>query len=279
MNGNPNVPPSWSSPIVPRLTLWLVGINVAIFLLEIPAGILFGAAWFENLFGMFSLSRVGLEDQRYWQMVSYMFLHANLLHLTFNMLVLYFAGREVEAGLGRFNFLVIYFIGGILAGLAQVFLTGSGGPLVGASGGTFAVLLAFTRMVPNLPLLAFIVVIPVRMKAKFLGWGAMLSALLFMVTGFMPGIGHMAHFVGGLFGLLYTMGIEYLSRGPKRGDQVEMIRPHRPSPEGSSPEGREEIDRILDKISRHGMHTLTSEEKRTLMRGRNQILRRTYFNG
>lgn len=267
--------PPWSRK--PTLTLWLIGINVGIFVFFILLGFLFGS---EQVLGWemsFGLSRASLAEGFYWTALTYMFVHANLLHLFFNMVVLYFAGREVERTLGNLSLLLIFFGGGLLAGLGQVFLQRPDIALVGASGGTFAVLLAFTRLMPNLPLVALILVIPVRMKAKFLGWGAMLSSLLFMFTGWMPGIGHLAHFIGGLVGLFYVMAIEKINRPSGVGGDV--ITPHPPQPGGSAPWIDEEIDRVLDKISREGMHSLDARERQILMRGRERIARKTYFNG
>ena len=72
-------------------------------------------------------------------------------------------------------------------------LAGLGLPLIGASGAVCGVVIAFTAMFPEAQIMALLFfVIPIRLRAKYLGWGITGSALLFLVTGFEPWIGHAA---------------------------------------------------------------------------------------
>ncbi|MBP1679011.1 MAG: Peptidase rhomboid domain protein, partial [Bacteroidetes bacterium] len=82
-----------------------------------------------------------------WTVVTYMFLHANLWHLLFNMLSLFFFGPRLELELGGRDFLLLYFISGI-AGALLSFLTPYVA-IVGASGAVFGVLLGFARYWPR----------------------------------------------------------------------------------------------------------------------------------
>ncbi len=251
------------------LTKWLVGINVAVFLLQGVTGDLVPGrlGWMSEVFG---LSREGLASGYVWQIVSYMFLHGGVFHIVANMLVIYFAGVQVEGLLGPRRFLMIYFLGGIVGGLVQTVL--SPGLLVGASAAGFAVLIAFTTIQPELRLtLLLFFVVPLRVKAKHLALGAFAVSLIFAV--FPPGdnVGHLAHLFGCITGWVCVrkMGFGGRRKGG-RGWYAQMIggsgRPVEPT--------LEEIDRILDKVSRLGMQSLTREERLALEAGRESIIRR-----
>lgn len=70
----------------------------------------------------FALSPQGLLHGRIWQLVTFQFLHAGLLHLLFNALTLWSFGRYLEERLGKWQFLALYFLSGIAGGLLQVVL-------------------------------------------------------------------------------------------------------------------------------------------------------------
>lgn len=254
----------------PRLWLKLVIANVAVFVLQA----------FLPLEEWFALGREGLWGGQVWRFFTYMFLHGSLMHLLFNMLTLMFAGREVESLLGRSRMLWIYFGGGLLGGLLQLLATGGHYPLVGASAAVFAVLFAFTTIMPEseLMLLLFFVV-PVKIRAKYLALGLVAISILFIVTGTGGNIGHVAHLGGALFGWVYARKLGY--GYPLRIQEFLWTRRERKNREkGLSPEEfiSEEIDPILDKISREGIHSLTRAERRILELGREKIERRTREN-
>lgn len=260
---------SYEETVRGRFRLWpkLIVINAAVFVLQ----------QFMVLEPWFALSRAGLWGGQIWQFVTYTFLHGSVLHLAVNMLTLMFAGRELEFLLGKTRMLLIYFGGAILGGLMQLLITGGDQALVGASAAVFAVLFAFTTIMPEteIMLLLFFVV-PVRMKAKFLALGLVVVSLLFIVSGTGGNIGHVAHLGGALFGWVYARKLgygnpfriqEYLWAKRERKDRERVMSPE----EFIS----EEIDPILDKISREGIHSLTRAERRILERGRDKIERRT----
>ena len=85
---------------------------------------------------------------RPWTLVSYMFLHAGLWHLLFNMIGLYFFGPRVEDRLGAKGFLWLYFLSGLGAALFH-FLFAREHPMVGASGAVYGVFLAFAMYWPR----------------------------------------------------------------------------------------------------------------------------------
>src|SRR5690242_17736033 len=72
-----------------------------------------------------------------WTMVTYMFFHAGVTHILFNMLGLYFFGPRVEDRLGTKRFTILYFLSGVSGALLSLVL--SPAPIIGASAGVFGV--------------------------------------------------------------------------------------------------------------------------------------------
>ncbi len=249
----------------------MVIINVPAFLVQLTADYL-RPGWVDQFF---ALSREGVAAGYFWQPVTYMLLHGSLFHLLANSLVIYFAGRQVEQILGSRVFLQLYLAGAIFGGLLQ--LIGSGGYIIGASAAGFALLIAFTTILPELEItLLLFFIIPVRMKAKYLAYGAVASTLIFALFDMFPGYGHLAHLGGALVGYVFTRWLGYGIPLPIErmlaNKQEEQARRERMSAKEYI---SEEIDPILDKIARHGMHSLTRQERRVLEHGREKIERRT----
>ena len=132
-----------------------------------------------------------------YQFVTYMFLHANLEHIFFNMFALWMFGRTLEYELGSRRFLIYYMACGVGAALIQSAIAwGMGQPmaLVGASGAIMGLLLAFGVMYPNATIMLLIP--PIPMKAK---WFVIIYAVIELFLGW-RGVGNVAHFahVGGM---------------------------------------------------------------------------------
>jgi membrane associated rhomboid family serine protease len=277
----------WSEGRLPLVTVLIV-LNVAAFILQIlldnflfPRPPYFRETFTTEFFG---LSREGISKGYYWQFLTYMFLHGNLLHILANMLGLYFAGRQIEAILGRFHLLGIYFLGGFAGGVLQMAF--SSGVLIGASVGVMATVLAFTTILPELEVTALIFfIIPLRVRAKYLGWGlaGASAAFLLLNTLGIPifgGWGHAAHLGGCLVGWGYIKQLGY--GNPLRVQRYIFEKRQRDARFERMPPGQfisEEIDPILEKISREGIHSLTRREKKILERGRDKIAQRTSGSG
>lgn len=133
-----------------------------------------------------------------YQFVTYMFLHANLEHLFFNMFALWMFGRTLEYELGQRRFLTYYMVCGIGAALIQYVTAIVFGELplvlVGASGAVMGLLLAFGVLHPNATIMLLIPPIPIRAKWFVIGY-----AVLELLLGW-RGVGNVAHFahVGGM---------------------------------------------------------------------------------
>ena len=118
----------------------------------------------------------------WWQLITHAFLHGNIWHLLFNMAGLWFAGRIVERVMGTGRFLALYFACAVAGGIAQLLLEGGKFLLLGASGAVCGVILAFATIFPEAQIVMLLFfVIPLRLRAKYLGWGLTGSSVLFLL--------------------------------------------------------------------------------------------------
>jgi rhomboid protease GluP len=124
-------------------TIALIGIILIAFTLETLLPI--------PLTAMFANAAAEVWRGEVWRLVTAMFLHAGLLHLTVNVFSLFMLGRLYEQMFGTRRFLVIYFVSGLAASLASV-VWSTGLPSVGASGAIFGVLGAFIFSIRRSPL-------------------------------------------------------------------------------------------------------------------------------
>lgn len=174
----------------------LVGLNVLIFFF----GLLLSPMGRIRLEAIFGLSMRGVSEGMIWQFVTHQFLHGSLFHLLVNMLGLWFAGRVLENLLGGWRFLLFYLTCGILGGVFQLVME-PGPILIGASGAVCGVVAAFSALYPEMQIAAILFfVLPIRMRAKWLGRLIVLVSLFFVLTGLMPGVGNAAHLGGALTG-------------------------------------------------------------------------------
>ncbi len=147
-----------------------------------------------------------LHAGAWWQVVTYMFVHAGFWHIFWNMLALFMFGIQLEQRMGSTEFLLFYFFCGIGAGLATVFINSSAGmgmvPVVGASGAIFGLLLGFASFFPDARILFFFV-IPMRAPFAVLVFTGL--EVIFLVTNTMSGVAHLTHLAGILFAYLYLV--------------------------------------------------------------------------
>lgn len=210
----------------------------------------------------FALSMNGLRDGKLWQIVSYMFLHGPWFHLLLNMALLFMMGPETERAMGRAQFLIMYFLSGILGGVGWLIISAGAMPYatcIGASGAIFGIIGAFAALFPHryITLLLFFV-IPVTMKAWVMATLLGGLELVFLITQpeIFGGVANAAHLGGGLAGFVYARTV--FGRGGIGQD------PH--TVESFSPDDGAAIDRILDKIDQEGMQSLTRDERDILHR-------------
>jgi membrane associated rhomboid family serine protease len=179
---------------------WLLISNVAMFLLVFLSSRL-------GLDGNFVLLHLSPHAVVYhlavWQLFTYLFIHANIWHLVFNMFSLWMFGTPLEQDWGTRRFLKYYFVCGVGAGLCDVAVNAAlgnwGTRTIGASGAIYGLLLAFGVLYPNQKVLMdFLFPIKAKYLVMIYGAIALLSAL-----GENSGVSNIAHLGGMVFGYVY----------------------------------------------------------------------------
>ncbi|HEV3409659.1 MAG TPA: rhomboid family intramembrane serine protease, partial [Chthoniobacterales bacterium] len=129
----------------------------------------------------FGLSGIGVQNAYAWQFVTACFMHTGPWHLLGNMVVLYLLGRDVECILGQRHFLLLYISGAIAGELGHLFLMPADTVLLAASGGVAAVMMAYATILPELELASTTILIPLRLKAKYLAYAALGAGFLLLI--------------------------------------------------------------------------------------------------
>jgi membrane associated rhomboid family serine protease len=210
---------SLSLPPFTKAVKWLVITNAAVYLLlELLKAVVPSLGGELTL----ALALIPAAVMHGWifQLVTYSFVHAGVLHILFNMLGLWMFGAQLESDWGYKRFLEFYFfcvIGAALTTIA-VSYTGVGGvvpltPTVGASGGVLGILMAFGMLYGNQEIMLF--PIPISIRAKYFVAGVAFITLVEAISASGAGRGsnvaYIAHLGGLLFGFLYVKFV------PKRG--------------------------------------------------------------
>lgn len=226
-------------------------------------------SWFENLLG---LSGAGIAEGNYWQFVSFVLMHSNPFHVLANALTLFFVGRELEPILGKQRFVALFVLGTLVGGLAH-WLISPAVPLLGMTAGVVALLVAFTTTLPELEVtMNLFFVLPVRLRAKHLAIAVVGVCVIMLSAGSSPEISPVAMLAGCAVGWLSARQLgfgnplffqRYIFEKRQRAARLERMTPEQFI--------SAEIDPILEKISREGMHSLTRAERKILDQGRNKI--------
>jgi membrane associated rhomboid family serine protease len=202
---------------------------------------------------------------RPWTIVTYMFMHASITHILFNMLGLFFFGPRVEAQLGSGKFLGLYFVSGFM-GAAFSFLFTPYTAIVGASGAIFGVFLAFGYFWPRERIYIWGIV-PIEARVM-----VVLMTVLTLFGGCGIGASDIAHFthLGGFVGAYVFLKLD--ERRTARRLSMSTPQPSVPSKESLDrwekidreklhEVNRGELDRIREKIRTEGVSSLTEQER------------------
>lgn len=257
----------------PSATVVLVAAQAGVFAAQVVFELLRPTQmnWLKELLG---LSGAALTDGQWWQFLTFPCLHDSPwpFHLLANMLLLYFAGREVEPIIGPRHFLTLYGLG-IFAGGAFHFLVMPNHVMVGVSGGVGAVLAAYSTILPELEIsLNVFFVLPLRLRAKYLALALVGLAAILWGTFTATIIGPAGIVVGALLGWIYVKQLgfgnplaiqRYIFDKRQRAQRLERM--------SAEQFIRAEIDPILDKIAREGMQSLTRGERKILQKGREKM--------
>ena len=257
-------PSSFTRPWAQRqrvVLLSLIGINLAAFVTQ-----LFLEAYQPGFIrDYFGLSKDGVQNAYAWQFFTAAWLHQGPWHLLGNTLVLYLLGRDVEAIVGQGHFLLLYLAGAAAGALGHLFVMPSATVLLGASGGIAAVLMAYATILPELEL-------TLRIKAKHVAYVVVLAGALLIVLDRTGTVTHSAYLGGCAAGWLYAhlLGFgrpSFLQRAlNQRKAAAERYRQMNAEQFIS-----EEVDPLLEKISREGLQSLTRRERRILAQAREKL--------
>ncbi len=226
---------------------------------------------------------------RPWTIFTYMFLHQDIFHILFNMLLLYFGGILFTQYIDGKKLLQTYILGGIFGGLFYMAAFNlfpvfsnvvSFSSALGASASVIAILIAVATIKPNLEVqLIFFG----NVKLKYIAIGLLVLDLLNIDKG-NPG-GHIAHLGGAFYGVLMALNLKYkylkmpsfkIKNPFERKPKMKFYKNENPTRPVSDEEfnrqkaeKQKRIDAILDKISKSGYENLTKEEKEFLFKSSN----------
>jgi membrane associated rhomboid family serine protease len=273
--------PGWT------VTTWLIVINIAVHVLAVTVfASRTGNPLTGGLYAFGSLSvEQGFMRLEVWRLITFQFLHDPYngifsWHLILNCFGLWVFGPMVEQHAGRKKYLAFYLVCGLAGGLLFVilsllgyftngalpgFLTNSlSTPLIGASAGVFGVIMGSAYIAPNMTIQLLFP--PIPMKLKVFAYGYVALALFQLLAGSHNAGGEAAHVGGAIAGYIFIRNTHLLHdffdvfndsrKEPGARKQRKQRRKGAPSDD--------QIDKILEKVSRSGIQSLTEKEKKLL---------------
>lgn len=221
-----------------------------------------------------------------WGLITSIFAHFGFLHLIFNMMMLFFAGKLFESYFGSYRLLAIYLLGGVTGGLFEILahsfvpaLANQSSVIVGASGSIMAIFIGLAFYKPNLVVSLFGL-----LDLKIIYLALIYIVYDFLSLGLNDGTAHFAHLGGAIIGLLAAQKTNSSSNIIVRFEQFirnfEKIIKGQGLPKKTKPvkhmtdeefnvtkkANQHKIDEILDKISKSGYESLSKAEKEFLFK-------------
>lgn len=284
------------------VTVWLIGISCVVWLAQIVSFDVAGARAGLTDFGVYD-PRAILRGE-VWRLVTPLFMHlptsAGLIALAFNMLTLYTVGRRLEERYGGREFLLFFLAAGIFA-YSAYFLTQlvglvPAGFALGPTPVVVALLVVFACLYPREQIIFIVIPMP--------AWVLVVCYLVFAVlnsVGPATPLPLTAYLAGALFGFVYYQtGVRLTALLPslpnrtreRAAPNLRVVRPDS-TEAGDEPEAvaagvesaprsgvasdeqfEARVDRILEKVSKHGQQSLTAEERELLFRASELYKRR-----
>jgi membrane associated rhomboid family serine protease len=243
---------------------WLLIVNGVVFLVQQLGAGSFLETWCTVW------PRAWQGNLQLWRLVTYQFMHGGPLHILFNMLGLFFLGPTLERHWGTPRFLGFYLGCGVAGGLTYILLAATKvlgvAPMLGASGAILGLLAACAILFPHFVVIFIVFPVPIRVAAVI---------LIFIATAAIVGRGvnaggEAAHLGGMAAGAAYALGQSRIRGWTSR------LRVFRPREDASREVDLDrEVDRILQKVHRSGIHSLTRREKATLKKATETEQRRS----
>jgi membrane associated rhomboid family serine protease len=284
-----------------RICRWLIGINIGCFIAQLVGNSMFPGRE-DPVTHYFKLNTGPESIDVIWRLVTYAFLHdtVRLTHILFNMLFLYWFGRDMEDRYGPREFLAFYLVSAVVGGIAFVLTPlvglGESGSVVGASGAVTAVMVLYALHYPRKVIYLFLFLpIPIWFFVLF-NVAQDGFALLSRNAG---NVAVSCHLGGAAFAYAYyklqwniTNLLPNVKAWRKRRSQPRLrvyreMEEDRPAPVGvtaASPpptQGRPDddileakLDAVLEKISRVGKENLTDSDREVLRLAGEAIKRR-----
>jgi len=205
-----------------------------------------------------------------WRLITYQFLHGDIIHILFNMLGLFFLGPTLERHWGSRKFLIFYLSCGVAGGLFYTALAALNflwaGPMVGASGAILGMLAACAILFPHFVVFIFLFPVPIRVAAI----GLTIMYFFFVISRGANAGGHAAHLAGMAAGAAYVFSEPWQTKFKLK---IQTGRWERKI--AAERNLKLELDRILQKVHNSGIHSLTTKEKKILKQATEAEQKRT----
>jgi len=252
-------------PKITPVVKWLLIINFAVFFIGevffkrslIVAEFQLPVNFLEKWFSVFPHTLGAMLE--IWRLVTYQFLHGSIGHILFNMLGLYFLGPTLERHWHSKKFLIFYLACGTAGGLFYTLLTVCNylapAPMVGASGAILGMLAACAILFPHFVVFLMFFPVPIRVAAI----GLTIMYFFYVITRGPNAGGHAAHLAGMAVGAAYVFSQSW------RDQFTTKIQAGRWKKKMTSQQDLQvELDRILEKVHKSGLQSLTPREKKIL---------------
>ena len=256
----------------------IIALCVIVFIVQYTSLQRSGYYVYDPITKLLSLNAYGVRNFQIWRLVTYMFVHGGFWHLLINMWGLYLFGSMIEKRMGSAKFLGLFFVSGIFGAIFWlIFNWSSQIPCVGASGALFGVVIAAAMLYPNVKIMLLIPPIPLKLKT---------FAIIFIIiesfstfTGIDGQVAHLVHLGGLIAGYVYirfnypneTYNIfNFLKgKGPSKRSPIDNSRKASKGWTFVNPKANN-LDAILDKISRSGINSLSEDELNKLHKAREE---------
>jgi membrane associated rhomboid family serine protease len=278
---------------------WLIGVNIVCFVLQLATRTLTSTGYDQPFTDAFLLDVGKVEQGQVWRLLTYAFLHDpfSFSHILFNMLFLWWFGSDVEDLYGPREFLAFYLSSALLGGIVFTLThLKSGGECLGASGAVTTVLVLCALHYPTRVILVFFVLpVPIWIFVIF----SVTMDLFHFVSRVQTAVAVEVHLAGAAFGYLYwkfQWRLTGLATGAIKWNKARSrprLRVYREEEEPAAtpvvpstmtttttqPKPLEddllddEVDAVLEKLSRVGKDNLTDNEKGILLRA-SEVFRR-----
>jgi membrane associated rhomboid family serine protease len=292
---SPNQAPDTPTPRITRAVRWLIWINIAVFFVQLT---LVGPADVQLALG-FRQENLG---HQWWTIGTYMFVHAGFWQLALNMYALWLFGARVEWRWGSREFVRYYLFCGLGGWFAHLALVGGEPVLTGSSAAVLGVLLAYATLWPDERVLVF-GLMPTTVRWLVVLMGGIILAFGMADASGPGGVAYLAHLGGVAAGVLYLRTTAAVNLGRLRQgvlpvpDEPDDVSPRavpralprsrarereniddvvarsnaavakRSSPRPAAQEPSVDLaalDKLLDKISAHGLGSLSRDERSIL---------------